>query len=375
MKSDKSPPAPGWPLPRAEVENLSAYSAPLEGRRELLRLDFNENTIGPSPKVIEALKNIPAHHISIYPEYTGLKEALVANLHTTKLSESLRTEQIGIFNGVDAAIHAIFHAYGDRGDLLLTTTPTFGYYKPCAHMQGMEILSIPYEENDFQFPFEKIKTALCIEKPRLLLICNPNNPTGTKLSAEKILELATAAPETLVVIDELYEAFSDTSVLPIVDFSTVPNLVILRSLSKTAGLAGLRIGFAIGNSDVINRVSRVTGPYDINGFAVKAAFSALEDQAYIDSYVAEVLRARNWIQTQLIKHSVRHHIAGGNYFLIWPKRKATEINQCLKKEGILVRDMSTKPLISGSLRVSIGTKEQMSKFWDAFLLHEFNESS
>jgi histidinol-phosphate aminotransferase len=98
------------PQPRPEVERLHAYSAPLEGRRQMLRLDFNENTIGPSPRVVEALRAIPADHIAIYPEYDGLREAVVANLGLP-----FQPDQVGLFNGVDAAIHAIFHAYGDRG--------------------------------------------------------------------------------------------------------------------------------------------------------------------------------------------------------------------------------------------------------------------
>ena len=114
------------PFARLEVERLKAYSAPLEGRRAMLRLDFNENTVGPSPRVVEALRAIPADQIGIYPEYDGLREAVIANLELP-----LQPDQVGLFNGVDAAIHAIFHAYGDRGETLLTTSPTFGYYTPC----------------------------------------------------------------------------------------------------------------------------------------------------------------------------------------------------------------------------------------------------
>lgn len=349
-----------FPQARPDVESLQAYSAPLEGRRGLLRLDFNENTVGPSPRVVEALRAIPGEHIAIYPEYDGLREALIANL-----SRPLQPEQIGLFNGVDAAIHAIFHAYGDRGDTLLTTSPTFGYYTPCAQMQGMAIEAIPYRLPDFAFPLAEIRAALA-GLPRLLLICNPNNPTGTRLAPQPILELATAAPETLVVVDELYEAFTGDSVLPLADFAATPNLVVLRSLAKTAGLAGLRMGFAIGAAPVIDRISRVTGPYDINSFAVTAAHVALADQAYTDAYVAEVGRARAWLVGQLQVAGVRHHAAGGNYLLIWPGRPAAEVERRLREAGILVRSMAGKPLIEGSLRVSLGTTEQMQRFWSAY---------
>jgi histidinol-phosphate aminotransferase len=342
------------------VESLHAYSAPLEGRRPMLRLDFNENTIGPSPRVVEALRAIPADHIAIYPEYDGLREAVIANLDLP-----LQPNQVGLFNGVDAAIHAIFHAYGDRGETLLTTSPTFGYYTPCAQMQGMAIEAIPYDGETFAFPLEAIRTAL-VTTPRLLLICNPNNPTGTRLAPQQILELAASAPQTLVVVDELYEAFTGDSVLPLADFGALPNLLVLRSLAKTAGLAGLRIGFAIGHAAVVDRISRVTGPYDINSFAVTAALAALMDQDYVNSYVKEVVKARDWMGKQLALAAVRHHIDGGNYFLIWPHHSVKEVDQCLRESGILIRSMQGKPLLEGSLRVSIGTLEQMAFFWNTF---------
>jgi len=350
-----------FPPARPEVESLKAYSAPLEGRRGLLRLDFNENTIGPSPMVVEAIRAIPPDHYGIYPEYDGLREAVIANLGLP-----LQPQQIGLFNGVDAALHAIFQAYGDRGDTLLTTSPTFGYYTPCAQMQGMAIEAIPYRLPDFAFPLDAVRDALVGSAPRILLICNPNNPTGTRLAPEPLLELAAAAPRTLVVVDELYEAFTGDSVLPLADFAASPNLVVLRSLAKTAGLAGLRMGFAIGAAAVIDRISRVTGPYDINSFAVTAAHAALADQAYTDAYVAEVRRARNWLVDQLQQAGVRHHCGGGNYLLIWPAQAPAQVEQRLREAGILVRSMAGKPLIDGSLRVSIGTCEQMQRFWQAF---------
>ncbi|MCX5960163.1 MAG: histidinol-phosphate transaminase [Cyanobacteria bacterium] len=448
---------PAPPPARPEVESLQAYSAPLEGRRGLLRLDFNENTVGPSPKVVEAIRAIPADHYAIYPEYDGLREAVLASLAampgaivaaapstapvpavapgvapairadgvpalaTVPLPQqparrpSLRIEQVGLFNGVDAAIHALFQAYGAPGDRLLTTSPTFGYYTPCARMQGMVIEAIPYRMPGFAFPFEEILAALTTppaeadgswRPPRLLLLCNPNNPTGTRLAPEAVLALAAAAPHTLVVVDELYEAFTGDSVLPLLlapggkqdpegqkpgdaasraagtaavpetaalptaagadPFAAYPNLLVLRSLSKTAGIAGLRIGFAIGAAAVVDRVSRVTGPYDINSFAVSAAFAALADQPYVDAYVAEVLAARQWLVERLVAAGVRHHVDGGNYLLIWPQRPAAEVDQALREAGILVRSMAGKPLIDGSLRVSLGTREQMERFWGAY---------
>ena len=358
------------PKPRKEVEALNPYSAPLEGRRNLLRLDFNENTIGPSPIVFEAIRKISREEISIYPEYSGLKEKLVNNLYKKNQCININASEIGIFNGVDAAINAIFHAYGNFNDLMLTTSPTFGYYKPCAQMRGMQISSIPYEGIDFHYPFNQICKSIVEQKPKILLICNPNNPTGTRLCPQKVLELTKLSTKTLIVVDELYEAFTGDSALPLVNLEKTTNLVVLRSLSKTAGLAGLRIGFAMANSKVINIVNRVTGPYDVNSFAVKAAFAALKDQNYIDSYVNKVLEARDWLKNKLLKHEVKHHIDGGNYLLIWPKSELNQVEQKLNSSGILIRNMDTKENLKGSLRISIGTIEQMERFWSVFKVIE-----
>ena len=357
----------GAPPARADVERLKAYSAPLEGRRAMLRLDFNENTIGPSPLVAQALRGFSTEEIAVYPEYDGLRDAVVRNLLETGCRPGLTPEQVGLFNGVDAAIHAVFQAYGDAGDRVLTTSPTFGYYSPCAGMQGMTVEAIPYEGEAFAFPLAAIQASLQQVSPRLLLICNPNNPTGTRLAPERIVALAQSAPQTLVVVDELYEAFTGDSVLPIADFNATPNLLVFRSLAKTAGLAGLRIGFAMGHADVIDRVSRVTGPYDVNSVAVAAAFAALSDQSYVDAYVAEVLRARDWTVEALRSAGVRHHCDGGNYLLIWPRRPVAELDAALRAEGILIRSMAGKPLIDGCFRVSIGTTTQMQRFIESLL--------
>ena len=356
------------PSPRSEVKALNPYSAPLEGRRNSLRLDFNENTIGPSPLVIQSLKAISREAISIYPEYSGLKEKVVENLKGQNPNININSSEVGIFNGVDAAIHAIFHAYGNFSDLMLTTSPTFGYYTPCAQMQGMKIQSISYEGINFQYPFNQVCQSIIQNNPKILLICNPNNPTGTRLNPEKIIEITKLSRKTLIVVDELYEAFTGDSVLPFADFQKMPNLVVLRSLSKTAGLAGLRIGFALGNSKVIDIINRVTGPYDVNSFAITAAFAALTDQSYIDSYVQKVLTAHNWLRKKFEANHVKHHIDGGNYLLIWPKSKPSYIEQRLKSSGILIRNMDNKINLKGSLRVSIGTIDQMKRFWSAFKL-------
>ena len=176
--------------------------------------------------------------------------------------------------------------------------------------------------------------------------------------------LAAAAPHTLVVVDELYEAFTGDTVLPL--GLQQPNLLVLRSLSKTAGLAGLRIGFAVGNPEVMKWLRKVVGPYDVSAFGVTAALAALDDQPYVEAYVRQVLTARDWLLAKLRKAGVRHHCAGGNFLLLWPRQNPAALAATLRRYGVLVRPMGGKPLLDGSLRVSIGTPQQMALFWERY---------
>jgi histidinol-phosphate aminotransferase len=346
---------------RPDVEALTRYVAPLEGRRGLLRLDFNENTVGPSPRVVEAIRALPPEAYATYPEYAGLVEAYAA-------SAGLRADQVSVFNGADAAIRAIFDAFGERGTRLLTTTPTFGYYRPCAEIAGMSVEAVPYDQ-DLSFPWAAFRERLRAS-PRICIICNPNNPTSTLVDPALILDLARAHEETLFVVDELYVSFTKQSVLP--EAARLSNVIALRSLSKSMGLAALRLGFACGAPALVERAFRVTGPYDINAFAVVAGKAALEDTAYMDAYVAEVAAAKAWTITELERLGLRYFSQGGNYLLVWPGRDVTGVEAELKARGILVRSMAGKPVIDGSFRLSIGTREQMR--WFCIALEEIVES-
>ena len=349
-----------FPEPRKEIKKMKSYQAPLENRRELLRLDFNENTLGPSPLVLEAIRKIELNEISIYPEYNLLKSKLCEDYLK---SEIIQKDEIGIFNGADAAINAIFNSFGENKDIFLTTDPTFGYYFPCANMRGMRTIKSTYEGDAFLFPFANFKKNILKYKPKLIFICNPNNPTGTVLSAEKILELANLNKTSLLVIDELYEKFNGDSLLPKIDFKKFKNVVVIQSLSKTAGLAGLRIGFAFGNKEVIKYIIKVTGPYDVNSFAVRAAIAAFDDQEYIANYVLKIKDSRDWIQEKFNSIKTRCHFSGGNYFLLWPNKSPEVLEEKMKKKGILIRSMKNKKDIDDTVRVSIGTQDQMEYFW------------
>jgi histidinol-phosphate aminotransferase len=340
---------------RPTVEALHRYVAPLEGRRGMLRLVFNENTLGPSPRVVEAIRALPPEAYATYPEYAGLVEAYAAHA-------GVPTETVAVFNGADAAIRGIFDAFGQPAATFLTTAPTFGYYRPCAEIAGMAIEEVPYD-GDLSFPWVAFERRLA-EGPRICFICNPNNPTSTLIEPAKILALARAHEQTLFVVDELYVSFTRQSVLP--EATRYSNVIALRSLSKSMGIAGLRLGFACGAPGLVERAFRVTGPYDINTFAVTAGKAALQDTAYTDAYVAEIAAAKAWTLGELDRLGVRYHSQGGNFLLVWPGRDVREVVAELKERGILVRSMAGKPVIDGSFRLSVGTREQMARFFAAF---------
>ena len=351
------------PKPRKEIIDMQSYSAPLENRRNLLRLDFNENTVGPSEKVYKAIKGIKLNEISIYPEYNLLKKFLSNHYYESKQFDP---EEIGLFNGADAAINAIFNSFGDRDEVFLTTNPTFGYYSPCSAIQGMRKITCSYEGENFLFPIKQFEENIIQHNPKLIFICNPNNPTGTILSSKEIIKFANLNKKSLIVVDELYEKFNGDSLLPVIDFEKIKNIVIIQSLSKTAGLAGLRIGFAFGHKSIIQYINKVTGPYDVNSFAVTAALAALNDKTYIDNYVSEVKKARVFIKEKFESTTIRKHFGGGNYFLIWPNKNPKILTRQMREKGILIREMSNKKDIENSIRVSIGTQEQMSLFWKTY---------
>jgi histidinol-phosphate aminotransferase len=339
---------------RPTVEALNRYVAPLEGRRGMLRLDFNENTVGPSPRVVAAIRELPPEAYATYPEYAGLIEAYASHV-------GLPAECVTPFNGADAAIRAVFDAFAQPGQTLLTTTPTFGYYRPCAEIAGMSITAIPYAK-DLSFPWEAFSEALR-RRPRICIICNPNNPTSTLIEPAQILELALSQRDTLFVVDEIYVSYTGKSVLP--QAKELDNVVALRSLSKSTGLAALRVGFACGAPGLVERAFRVTGPYDINAFAVTAAKAAIVDVEYMQGYVAEVAAAKAWTLRQLERLELRYFSQGGNFLLVWPGRDVAEVETALRARGILVRSMAGKPVIDGSFRLSVGTREQMRWFCDA----------
>ena len=233
-------------------------------------------------------------------------------------------------------------------------------------MRGMKKVTCSYIGENFLFPIKGFEEKIIKHHPKLIFICNPNNPNGTVLRAQEIIQLANINKNSLIVVDELYEKFYGDSLLKVIDFERNKNIVIIQSLSKTAGLAGLRIGFTFGHRSLIKYINKVTGPYDVNSFAVTGTLAALKDKSYIDKYVLEVKKAREWILKKFKSTKIRTHFSGGNYFLIWPNKDSQILIEQMREKGILIRSMENKKDIGNSIRVSIGNQEQMNFFWNNY---------
>ncbi len=335
------------PAPRARVLAMREYHPPLGGR-DAMRLDFNENTVACSPKVREVLAQISAGSLTRYPERGPVEAVVAARL-------GLRAEQVVLTNGVDEAIHVLFETFLDTGDELLLPRPTYAMYEIYASATGARVIAVQAGD-DLQFPFERLSSAISL-RTKLIAIANPNNPSGLIATRAQLLELLRRAPQAVFFVDEAYFHFCGETVIDLV--GALPNLVVARTFSKAYGLAGLRLGLLAGPADLMRWVRRVLSPYSVNSLALACLPPALDDTAYLDWYVSEVLAARSEFEAVLDAAGVRRWPSRANFILIEIGARHAEFVQRMRAAGVLVRDRSSDPGCDGRVRITIGTREQM----------------
>lgn len=333
--------------PRRSVETIPAYHPPLAGRTGL-RLDFNENTAGSSPRVLRRLQQIGVEELACYPE-RGSAEDAAAKFLGVDASELLLT------NGVDEAIHLLCQTYLEPNDEAIIVVPTYSMYRIYMMAAAAEVVSIPAGQ-DFSFPREELLSRLT-PRTRMIAIANPNNPTGSTVSREQLLEVARAAPHAAVLMDEAYFEFYGHSVLA--ERRAAQNLFVARTFSKAYGLAGLRIGALIGNAGQMQNVRRVCSPYNVNAVALACLPEAISDQEYIRQYVAEVLDSRKRLERALDTAGVRRWPSQANFVLA--RIGSPGFVDCMKRRGILVRDRSHDPGCEGCVRITVGTSAQTDR--------------
>ena len=335
------------PAPRTRVQQMKEYHPPL-GSREAMRLDFNENTIECSPKVRETLAQISAGALTRYPERQPVEAIVAAHL-------GLRAEQVALTNGVDEAIHVLFETFLDAGDEVLMPVPTYTMYEIYASATDAGVVAVQAGA-DLSFPYEGLLHAIA-PRTKVIAIANPNSPSGTVATRAQLLELARRAPQAVLLVDEAYFHFFGETVMDLV--GTLPNLVVARTFSKAYGLAGLRLGLLAGPADLMRWVRRVLSPYSVNSLALACLPPALEDTAYLDWYVSEVLEARAEFAAALDAAGVRHWPSRTNFVLVEIGQEHVEFVRLMREAGVLVRDRSSDPGCDGRVRITIGTRAQM----------------
>jgi histidinol-phosphate aminotransferase len=343
------------PVPRARVRAMKEYRPPLSSR-DALRLDFNENTVACSPAVSRVLAHISAGALTRYPEREPV-EAIVAAHLNSELASGLGLEpaQVALTNGVDEAIHVLFEAFLDVGDELLLPVPTYTMYEVYASATDAKIVAVQAAD-DLEFPFERLLAAIA-PRTKIIALANPNSPAGSIATREQIVEIARRAPQAIVLVDEAYFHFYGETVLDLL--GALPNLVVARTFSKAYGLAGLRVGLLASGLENMRWIRRVLSPYSVNSVALACLPAALDDTAYLDNYVAEVLAARAEFEAALDKIGIRRWPSRANFVLVEIGPRHAEFVRRMSLAGVLVRDRSSDPGCDGCVRITVGTREQM----------------
>ena len=340
--------------PRPAVVSMAPYSPPTGGRADKLRLDFNENTVGCSPHVIAALKEkVSAEGLAVYPEYSAAKEAVARYFRVTP-------EQFVFTNGTDEAIQVFINTYVDDGQEVLVLKPAYAMYRFYAEVAGAKVVEVEYPQPEMEFPLQQVLDAIT-PNTRAVILSNPNNPTGTGLSLLGIERILARAKKAAVMVDEAYYEFS--GVTAITEIERVPHLFVCRTFSKVFGMAGMRLGCLFSHAANIEYLHKAQSPYSVNSLAVIAAQAAVEDNTYIETYVAEVLAARELLCVGLEKLGIKYVPSSANFVLGHFGRRAIEVRDRLRDQAILVRDRSYEA--PGCVRITVGTREQTRRLLSA----------
>ena len=329
---------------------MSPIHAPIEGRAGALRLDFNENTVGSSAVALRAVRRLTAEQLATYPEYLA-PTARMARWFGVKPNELTLT------NGADGALQQIVSTFVDRRSAILLVDPTFVMYRFYAQLSGARIISLRYD-SEMKFPTQRAMMTLR-KSPRLFLIANPNNPTGTLISPDVIRRMLEAAPRTLFVLDEAYAEFSGVTVLPWI--RRYPNLVVVRTFSKGAGLAGLRLGCMFACPEVTSILARTREPFSVNSAVLVAAEATLRDYRAVTRYAKEIKSARELLANALVRFGVKIFPSAANFILADFGASAPRILRKLALRRILLRDRTSDFGRAGYVRITIGTRAQMRR--------------
>ena len=330
---------------RPNIRSLSAYEAkdiPCK-----VKLDANESPYG----FKDALKVVKSINTNRYPDPAAkeLKKLVSMELR-------LRTENIIHGNGSDELIYYLITTFGGP---VLYPVPTFSMYGIISQAIGEKRIAIPLDK-EFDLELEKILKAIKKQKPKLIFLSSPNNPTGNCFSSDRILKIIEVS-NGIVVVDEAYQPFaSDKGFMPML--KDYKNLVIMRTLSKI-GLAGLRVGFLIADGEIINEVNKVRLPFNLNSLSQAVAVKVLKNKKALKSYTKSIISERGRLFSEMAKiKGIKPYPSEAN-FILFRVKEPDKIYKRLLKRGILVRNMNG--VVNNCLRVTVGTPEENRIFLNA----------
>lgn len=337
---------------KPHIQAMSAYTPPLEGRSTsgCLLLDFNESTQPPPAFVIDALSHFLASgRLQVYPEYADLAEKIG---HYVQLS----AKHCLFTNGSDQAIDVLMRLLVNPGDQVVLLSPSFAMFEQAAGLEHADIVEISYCQ-DFSFPYQEVEAAIATGLPKVVVLVNPNNPTGTPIERKFLERLIQSWPQTFFIVDEAYYEFHGETVKDMVPAHR--NMAVLRTFSKAFALAALRMGYLLAHEDVVEQLLKVRGPYDVNMLGAVAAAAALDSPGYMHDYVAEVMNhAKPMLTEYLRQHSIDVYEGRANFLLLRPD-DPDALMAFLKTRGILVR--RGRRVASSMVRMSIGTRQDVQR--------------
>jgi len=332
---------------RRTVEAMEGYVPGEQPRdRRYIKLNTNENPYPPSPQVLEALRDAVGENLRLYPRPLAdeLRER-AARLFR------LLPQNVLVGNGSDELLAIVMRAVVDPGDAVAYPVPTYSLYDTLVALHSGEAIHVPFPA-DFSFP-----AALADVDARLVIVCNPNSPSGTRIASQELSPLFRRR-DRLVVIDEAYVDFADGDCLDLL--REVPNVVILRTLSKSYSLAGMRIGLALGAQNVIEQLVKVKDSYNVNRLSIVAGAAALRDPRWMEASVRRVRRSRDGLTRRLVEMGFEVPPSQANFVLARkPGEDLGPLYEGLKRRGVLVRYFPT-PDLRDALRITVGTDDEIS---------------
>ncbi len=309
-----------------------------------VKLNTNESPLPPSPRVIEAIKAAAGDSLRLYPSPTAAPARAAIAEHF-----GLAANQVALGNGADELIEMCFRAFAGAGDRVAYSTPTYPLLDPLCRVHEAIPSAHPTAEGWTWTP------ELVEDPAPLKFLVNPNSPTGThhsRMSVERVL----ARSRGVVVLDEAYVDFAPESQVELV--GKHPNLLIIRTMSKSYALAGMRIGFALANPSLIADLDAVKDSYNVNRLAIVAAVAAVKDDAHHRKIVDYVVAERAWLEEQLREVGFEHSPSAANFVFVKPSHGASAaVADALRERRVLIRHYDREP-IAGWFRITIGTREQ-----------------